>query len=86
MIYLNNIITVVIPFDLIETTPVEHQEKEDIIQESDATSSGDEMSDDESDVNDPVGLRDMSLGICKYMYIRKTPVATIRTINHVISN
>ena len=82
MIYLNNIITVVIPFDLIETTPVEHQEKEDIIQESDATSSGDEMSDDESDDND----REMSLGICKYMYIRKTPVATIQTINHVISN
>ena len=82
MIYLNNIITVVIPFDLIETTPVEHQEKEDIIQESDATSSGDEMLDDESDDND----REMSLGICKYMYIRKTPVATIQTINHVISN
>ena len=86
MIYLNNIITVVIPFDLIETTPAEHQEKEDIIQESDATSSGDEMSDDESDDADPAGLRDMSIGICKYMYIRKTAVVTIRTINHVISN
>ena len=86
MIYLNNIITVAIPFDLIETTPAEHQEKEDIIQESDATSSGDEMSDDESDDTDPAGLRDMSLGICRYMYIRKTAVVTIRTINHVISN
>ena len=56
---MNNIITVVIPFDLIETTPAEHQEKEDIIQESDATSSGDEMSDD----TDPASLRDVSLGI-----------------------
>ena len=86
MIYLNNIITVVIPFDLIETAPAEHQEKEDIIKESDATSSGDDMSDDESDDADPAGLRNMSLCICKYMYIRKTAVVTIRTINHVISN
>ena len=86
MIYLNNIITVVIPFDLIETTPAEHQEKEDIIQESDATSSGDEKSDDESDDTDLAGLSDMSLGICKYMYIRKTAVVAIRTIDYVISN
>ena len=86
MIYLNNIITVVIPFDFIKTTPAEHQEKEDIVQESDATSSGDEMSDDESDDTDPAGLRDMSLGISKYMYIRKTAVVTIRTITHVMSN
>ena len=77
MTYLNNIITVVIPFDLIETTRAEHQEKEDIIQESDATSSGDEMSDD----TDPAGLGDMSLGICKYMYIRTTAVVTIRTMS-----
>ena len=40
-----------------ETTPAEHQEKEDIIQESDATSSGDEMSDDESDNTDHAGLK-----------------------------
>ena len=80
---MNNTITV-IPFDRIETTPAENQE--DIIQESDATSSGAEMSDDESDDTDPAGLRDMSLGICKYMYIHKTAVVTIRAINHVISN
>ena len=86
MIYLNNIITVVIPFNLIKTTPAEHQKKEDIIQESDATRSGDEVSDDESGDTDPAGLKDMNLGTCKHMYIRKTAVVTytIRTIKHVI--
>ena len=56
------------PFDLIETTPAEHQEKEDIIQESDATSSGDEMPDD----TDPAGLRDMSLGHRNNRYRMRT--------------